>query len=194
MEGRGLAKGEIGLASMEIHHPELCVSQFSDTGNYTKLRVKLHILNPSEVYFYFFALLTYQSNMPIFLDLGAGFCCGKRRQYVGTVSNAETGFSENESDSCQKEVFQRRSRNRTDQSDQDGRLYNCRERHPGQVSFLVSFVIMRLLTCFIFRYYGLACGAALVRHIEYVQNIVFAKRSVKVVYKGTEKTCMIGKF
>uniref|UniRef100_A0A915L816 DNA mismatch repair proteins mutS family domain-containing protein n=1 Tax=Romanomermis culicivorax TaxID=13658 RepID=A0A915L816_ROMCU len=49
VEGRGLAKGEVGLASMDIRHPELCLTQFADTASYDRLHIKLQILNPIEI-------------------------------------------------------------------------------------------------------------------------------------------------
>ena len=35
---------------------------------------------------------------------------------------------------------------------------------------------------------------ALLKHAEFVQNIVYAPGSVKVVFKGSEKTALVGKF
>lgn len=40
VEGRGLARGEIGMASINMKCPELVLSQFADTGTYAK--VKMH--------------------------------------------------------------------------------------------------------------------------------------------------------
>lgn len=40
VEGRGLARGEIGIASINTKCPELVLSQFADTGTYAK--VKMH--------------------------------------------------------------------------------------------------------------------------------------------------------
>lgn len=50
-EGRGKAKGEVGIASFDLRHPELVVTQISDSAGYSKLRVKLQILNPIEIVF-----------------------------------------------------------------------------------------------------------------------------------------------
>lgn len=41
VEGRGLARGEIGMASLNLKYPELVLSQFSDTGTYTKVTLTL---------------------------------------------------------------------------------------------------------------------------------------------------------
>ncbi|XP_053538579.1 mutS protein homolog 4 isoform X2 [Ictalurus punctatus] len=49
VEGRGLARGEIGMASINTRSPELVLSQFADTGTYAKVITKLHILLPFEI-------------------------------------------------------------------------------------------------------------------------------------------------
>ncbi|XP_039992286.1 mutS protein homolog 4 isoform X3 [Xiphias gladius] len=49
VEGRGLARGEIGLASLNLKSPELVLSQFADTGTYAKVITKIHILVPLEI-------------------------------------------------------------------------------------------------------------------------------------------------
>uniref|UniRef100_M4ALQ5 MutS homolog 4 n=1 Tax=Xiphophorus maculatus TaxID=8083 RepID=M4ALQ5_XIPMA len=46
VEGRGLARGEIGMASIDLKCPELVLSQFADTGTYAKVITRLHILMP----------------------------------------------------------------------------------------------------------------------------------------------------
>lgn len=38
VEGRGLARGEIGMASLDLKCPELVLSQFADTGTYAKVK------------------------------------------------------------------------------------------------------------------------------------------------------------
>jgi len=49
VEGRGLAKGEVGMASIDLKHPLLILSQFADNQTYTKLMTRLNILQPIEV-------------------------------------------------------------------------------------------------------------------------------------------------
>ncbi|XP_019204363.1 mutS protein homolog 4 isoform X3 [Oreochromis niloticus] len=49
VEGRGLARGEIGMASLDLKCPELVLSQFADTGTYAKVITKIHILVPVEI-------------------------------------------------------------------------------------------------------------------------------------------------
>ncbi|XP_064400656.1 mutS protein homolog 4-like isoform X2 [Halichondria panicea] len=49
VEGRGLATGEVGLASIDLKRPELVLSQFPDTRTYVKVLTKLLILEPLEI-------------------------------------------------------------------------------------------------------------------------------------------------
>ncbi|KAL8565438.1 hypothetical protein ACOMHN_049415 [Nucella lapillus] len=49
VEGRGLARGEIGMASIDLKCPVLTMSQFSDTQRYVKTLTKLQILKPLEI-------------------------------------------------------------------------------------------------------------------------------------------------
>lgn len=41
VEGRGLARGEIGMASINTRSPELVLSQFADTGTYAKVKTSV---------------------------------------------------------------------------------------------------------------------------------------------------------
>jgi hypothetical protein len=50
VEGRGLAKGEIGMASFDLKRPELILSQFSDSQTYTQVMMKLQVMQPIEVH------------------------------------------------------------------------------------------------------------------------------------------------
>jgi len=49
VEGRGLARGEVGLASLDLKSPFLTLSQFSDSQTYVKTVTKLQMLQPLEV-------------------------------------------------------------------------------------------------------------------------------------------------
>jgi len=50
VEGRGLARGEIGMAALDLKKPEIVLSQFSDMSTYVKTITKLQIINPVEVF------------------------------------------------------------------------------------------------------------------------------------------------
>ncbi|KAH6921772.1 hypothetical protein HPB50_004901 [Hyalomma asiaticum] len=49
VEGRGLARGEIGMASFDIKNPELVLAQFPDNRMYTNTLMKLQVLDPHEI-------------------------------------------------------------------------------------------------------------------------------------------------
>ncbi|XP_072787502.1 mutS protein homolog 4 isoform X6 [Taeniopygia guttata] len=49
VEGRGLARGEVGMASIDLKNPEIILSQFADNTTYTKVITKLKILTPLEI-------------------------------------------------------------------------------------------------------------------------------------------------
>ncbi|XP_068214215.1 mutS protein homolog 4-like [Palaemon carinicauda] len=49
VEGRGQARGEVGVASVDLRCPQLSLAQFSDTHTYTRTITKLAIFNPLEV-------------------------------------------------------------------------------------------------------------------------------------------------
>lgn len=44
------------------------------------------------------------------------------------------------------------------------------------------------------RYYCLSAAAALLKYVEFIQNVMFAPESLKVIFKGSEKTTMIGQY
>ncbi|KAL9847409.1 mutS protein homolog 4 isoform 7-T7 [Geothlypis trichas] len=49
VEGRGLARGEVGMASIDLKNPEMILSQFADNTTYAKVITKLKILTPLEI-------------------------------------------------------------------------------------------------------------------------------------------------
>lgn len=38
----------------------------------------------------------------------------------------------------------------------------------------------------------MAATAALIKYVEYIQNVLFAQNSLKIVYQTTDKTCFVG--
>ena len=48
VEGRGLAKGEVGMTSLDLMRPILILSQFSDMQSYSKTMARLAVLQPAE--------------------------------------------------------------------------------------------------------------------------------------------------
>lgn len=51
-EGRGMARGEIGMAAVDLRHPHLVLCQFSDTLLYNHTLSKINYFNPIEVFTY----------------------------------------------------------------------------------------------------------------------------------------------
>ena len=51
-----------------------------------------------------------------------------------------------------------------------------------------STVLMEVKT----KYYSLAAAAALLKYVELIQNHTYAFNSLKVVFKGSDETTMIG--
>lgn len=49
LEGRGGARGEIGLASICLNNPTLVLCQFSDSRTYVRTLTKLSLFAPSEI-------------------------------------------------------------------------------------------------------------------------------------------------
>ena len=41
------------------------------------------------------------------------------------------------------------------------------------------------------RYYCLAAAASLLKYLEFIQNFIYAPKSLKVSFKGSEQTAMI---
>ncbi|XP_036980935.1 mutS protein homolog 4 isoform X3 [Acanthopagrus latus] len=159
VEGRGLARGEIGMASLNLKYPELVLSQFADTGTYAKpcivlLKVitKIHILMPLEILMpdtasekgkgtKLFSLIT--ENFP-----GVAFTAIRRKYF-----NERKGL-EYVQQLCAPEF---------------------------------GTVLMEVQA----KYYCLAAAAALLKYLEFIQNSVYAAKSLKVSFKGSEQTAMI---
>lgn len=60
-EGRGHARGDVGIASIDIKRPILTLCEISDSQTYVNTLSKINILNPSEVSFLFIELLLSKS-------------------------------------------------------------------------------------------------------------------------------------
>ncbi|GCC35757.1 hypothetical protein chiPu_0014245 [Chiloscyllium punctatum] len=125
VEGRGLARGEIGMASIDLKSPELILSQFADNTTYAKF-------------------------MNIFLSFSQSVALSTvQRKYFN-----ETKGLEYIEQLCTPEF---------------------------------STVLMEIQM----KYYCLAAAAALLKYVEFIQNTVYAPKSLKVIFKGSEQTAMI---
>ncbi|XP_073725656.1 mutS protein homolog 4-like isoform X1 [Misgurnus anguillicaudatus] len=152
VEGRGLARGEIGMASINMKCPELVLSQFADTGTYAKVITKLHNLMPLEIL------------MP---DTASVKGQGTKLYNLITESFPSVTFT-----AILRKYF----------NEKKGLEYIQQLCVPEY-----STVLMEVQT----KYYCLAYASALLKYIEFVQNSVYAPKSVKVTFTGSEQTAMI---
>ncbi|XP_029688479.1 mutS protein homolog 4 isoform X1 [Takifugu rubripes] len=152
VEGRGLARGEIGMASLNLRCPELVLSQFADTGTYAKVITKIHILVPLEIL------------MP---DTASEK--GKGTKLFNLVTENFPGVTFT---AVQRKYFNERK----------GLEYIQQLCAPE-----FSTVLMEVQA----KYYCLAAAAALLKYLEFVQNSVYAAKSLRVIFKGSEQTAMI---
>uniref|UniRef100_A0A4W5JMF8 MutS homolog 4 n=1 Tax=Hucho hucho TaxID=62062 RepID=A0A4W5JMF8_9TELE len=152
VEGRGLARGEIGMASINLKCPELVLYQFADTGTYAKVITKLHILVPLEIL------------MP---DTASEKGKGTKLYNLITENFQSVAFT-----AIQRKYFNERK----------GLEYIQQLCAPEY-----STVIMEVQA----KYYCLAAAAALLKYFEFIQNSIYAPKSLKVSFKGSEHTAMI---
>ncbi|XP_020824179.1 mutS protein homolog 4 isoform X2 [Phascolarctos cinereus] len=115
VEGRGLARGEIGIASIDSKRPQIVLSQFPDNTTYTKN-------------------VTFTTIQRKYFNETKGL------EYIEQLCAAE-----------------------------------------------FSTVLMEVQS----KYYCLAAVAALLKYMEFIQNSVYAPKSLKVCFQGSEKTVMI---
>ncbi|KAL6105686.1 msh4 [Pungitius sinensis] len=152
VEGRGLARGEIGMACLNLKCPELILSQFSDTGTYAKVITKIHILVPLEIL------------MP---DTASEK--GKRTKLFSLITENFPGVSFT---AIQRKYF----------NEKKGLEYIQQLCAPEYVTVLMEVQA---------KYYCLAAAAALLKYLEFIQNSVYAGKSLKVSFRGSEQTAMI---
>uniref|UniRef100_A0A8C2K8J9 MutS homolog 4 n=1 Tax=Cyprinus carpio TaxID=7962 RepID=A0A8C2K8J9_CYPCA len=152
VEGRGLARGEIGMASINVRCPELVLSQFADTGTYAKVITKLHNLMPLEIL------------MP---DTASVRGQGTKLYTLITETFPSVTFT-----AVQRKYF----------NEKKGLEYIQQLCVPE-----FSTVLMEVQT----KYYCLASASALLKYFEFVQNSVYAPKSLKVIFTGSEQTAMI---
>ncbi|XP_077394456.1 mutS protein homolog 4 [Festucalex cinctus] len=152
VEGRGLARGEIGMASLNLKCPELVLSQFADTGTYAKVITKVHVLFPLEIL------------MP---DTACDKGKGTKLFSLITENFQGVAFT-----AIQRKYF----------NEKKGLEYIQQLCAPE-----FSTVLMEVQA----KYYCLAAAAALLKYLEFIQNSIYAAKSLKVSFKGSEKTAMI---
>ncbi|XP_028395701.1 mutS protein homolog 4-like [Dendronephthya gigantea] len=152
VEGRGLAKGEIGMASLDLKRPELLLSQFSDSQTYVKVLTKLQVLQPLEV-----------------IIPNTACEAGKMTKLCEIITDQ---FSNVSLSTVQRKYF----------NESQGLQYIKQLCVPE-----FNAVEMEVSS----KYYCLATASALLKYVEFIQNLVYAPGSLRIVFKGSEQTTMI---
>lgn len=60
--------------------------------------------------------------------------------------------------------------------------------------FSVPFAPYSLVLCSRFRHYALSAAAALLKYIEFIQNVMYARKTLKVTYTAIDDCCLIGTY
>ncbi|XP_023607578.1 mutS protein homolog 4 [Myotis lucifugus] len=152
VEGRGLARGEIGMASIDLKSPQIILSQFADNTTYAKVITKLKILSPLEI-------------------IMSNTAC-----VVGNSTKLFTLITENFKN-VNFTTVQRKYFNETKGLEYIEQLCIAE----------FSTVLMEVQS----KYYCLAAVAALLKYVEFIQNSVYAPKSLKICFQGSEQTAMI---
>uniref|UniRef100_A0A8B9MZW7 MutS protein homolog 4 n=1 Tax=Accipiter nisus TaxID=211598 RepID=A0A8B9MZW7_9AVES len=152
VEGRGLARGEVGMASIDLKNPEVILSQFADSTTYAKVVTKLKILTPLEI-------------------IMSNTACD--------AGNTTKLFS----------LIREHFKNVTFTTVQ--RKYFNETKGLEYIEQLCASEFSTIFMEVQSKYYCLAAAAALLKYVEFIQNSVYAPKSLKVRFQGSEKTAMI---
>ncbi|XP_055959284.1 mutS protein homolog 4 [Patella vulgata] len=151
VEGRGVARGEIGMTSLDLKSPTLILSQFSDSQTYVKTLTKLQTLQPLEI-----------------IVPNTTFENGEKTTLLKLITEQYTT-------TCVSTV-QRKYFNETKGLEMLKHL--C-----------IDFKTMEMVLSS--KYYCLATTAAILKYVEFIQNIVYAPNSIQLVFRGSEHSTMI---
>ncbi|XP_052753394.1 mutS protein homolog 4-like [Galleria mellonella] len=151
-EGRGMARGEIGMAAVDLKHPHLVLCQFSDTLLYTHTLTKINYFNPIEII------------------VPHTFCEGVQPNQLYQLIKEHYPL-------VNLTTVQRRHFN-----DAAGRQHIQTLCAPEY-----SAVYLQVLH----KFYALTAAAAVLKYVEYIQCLVFARESLKIEYHSSENTMVI---
>ncbi|KAL0882963.1 hypothetical protein ABMA27_016456 [Loxostege sticticalis] len=151
-EGRGMARGEIGMAAVDLRHPNLVLCQFSDTLLYTHTLTKINFFNPIEII------------------VPHTFCEGVQPSQLYKLIRDQYPLINLTS-------VQRRHFNDAAGRQQIQTL--CAPQY--------SAVYLQVLP----KFYALTAAAAVLKYVEYIQCVVFARESLKIEYHSSENTMII---
>ncbi|XP_033606751.1 mutS protein homolog 4 isoform X2 [Cryptotermes secundus] len=145
-EGRGQARGEVGIAALDINYPHLILCQIGDSQSYVNTLTKINILVPNT------------------------FC---DRQ---VTSKLYTLVQEAFPTVTVTSVLRRHFRDTRGLQ----QIENLCANEYSSIQIVVSQ-----------KFYALAAAAALLKYIEFVRNVLFAPKSLKVEYQGSQNTMVI---
>ncbi|CAK1551249.1 unnamed protein product [Leptosia nina] len=151
-EGRGMARGEIGMAAIDLRHPHLVLCQFSDTLLYTHALTKINYFNPIEII------------------VPHTFCEGVQPSQLYQLIKDQYPL-------VNVTAVQRRHFNDS----------NGRQQIQSLCAPQYSAVYLQVLQ----KFYALTAAAAVLKYVEYIQCIVFARESLKIEYHSSEDTMII---
>ncbi|KAJ4440004.1 hypothetical protein ANN_08135 [Periplaneta americana] len=151
-EGRGLARGEVGLAAMNLNHPHLILCQLSDSQTYVNTITKINVLNPIEIL------------------VPNTFCD------VQTNSKLYTLLQESFPTVTITSVLRRHFKDTVGME---------------QIRRLCALEYSSLVIVVAEKFYALASAAALLKYVEFVRNVLFQPRSLKIEYQGSQNTMVI---
>ncbi|XP_035824498.1 mutS protein homolog 4 [Aplysia californica] len=152
VEGRGVARGEIGMTSLDLSQPVLNLSQFSDSQTYSMTLAKLQNIHPVEIL------------------LPNTICdAGDKNKLLNLIT---CQFPNVTISSVQRRYF----------SETKGLQY---------VKQLCATEYKNIELQISTKYYCLATTGALLKYMEFIQNVMFAPNSLKAVFKGCENSTMI---
>ncbi|XP_072948784.1 mutS protein homolog 4-like [Epargyreus clarus] len=151
-EGRGMARGEIGMAALDLKHPHLVLCQFSDTLLYTHALTKINYFNPVEII------------------VPHTFCEGAQSSQLYQLIKEQYPLTS-------VTAVQRRHFN------------DAAARH--QIQSLCAPQYSAVYLQVLHKFYALTAAAAVLKYVEYIQCIVFARESLKIEYHSSENTMII---
>ncbi|KAJ0176479.1 hypothetical protein K1T71_007658 [Dendrolimus kikuchii] len=151
-EGRGMARGEIGMAAIDLRHPHLVLCQFSDTLLYIHTMTKINFYNPIEII------------------VPNTFCEGVQPNQLYRKIKDQYPL-------VTVTPVQRRHFNEA-----MGRQ-NIQTLCAPQYSAVYLQVVEK--------FYALTAAAAVLKYVEQIQCLVFARESLKIEYYSSENTMLI---
>ncbi|KAI8437000.1 hypothetical protein MSG28_010401 [Choristoneura fumiferana] len=147
-----MARGEIGMAAIDLRHPNLVLCQFSDSLLYTHTMTKINYFNPIEII------------------VPNTFCEGVQPSQLYQLIRDQYPL-------LNLTTVQRRHFN-----DAVGRQHIQTLCAPHY-----SPVFLQILD----KFYALTAAAAVLKYVEYIQCVVFARESLKIEYHSSENTMII---